>query len=71
MLAEAFFQVVLENIMNFQCYLRTRAAITFGYITKIAQAKGKYFWNKVTGNEITKPNISSGIMSESKLFAFA
>ena len=36
----------------------------------IAQAKGKSFWKKVTENEVTKCNVSSGIKPESKIFTF-
>ena len=66
-----FFSGYFRKIAYFQCYLRTRAAITFVYIPKIVQVKGKYFRNKVTANEITKRSISSGIKPESKLCAFA
>ena len=72
MLGDAFFfSGYFRKSVYFQCYLRTRAAITFNYITKIVQAKGKSFWNKVMANEITKGNISLGIKPESKLYTFA
>ena len=66
-----FFSGCFRKITYFQYYLRTRAAITFFYIIEIAQAKGKYFWKKVTANEATQSNISSGIKPESKLCTFA
>ena len=66
-----FFSGYFRKIAYFQCYLRTRAAKTFVYVTLIAQVKGKSFWKKVTANEITKRNVSSGIKPESKIFTFA
>ena len=71
MLGDAFFSGYFRKSAYFRCYLRASAAVTFNYITKIVQAKGKSFWNKVTANEITKGNISSGTKPENKLNTFA
>ena len=71
MLGDAFFSGYFRKSAYFWCYLRTRAAVTFNYITKTVQAKGKSFWSKVTANEITKGNISSGIKPGNKLNTFA
>ena len=48
-----------------------RAAITFVYITQITQTTGKFFYNKVTVNEVAKRNISLNAKPKSKLCTFA
>ena len=60
-----------RKIVCFQCHLQTKEAVTFVYVTQIAQTKGKSFWKKVMTNEITKRNVLSGTKPRTKLCTFA